>query len=106
MDFIERMDNLLIEKNIKRETLAEYVGLSVGVFSMWKKRKTYPRADIAVQIAKYLGVSTEYLITGQDLYSIENKRIIEVLNKLSNEQRTAVLTIIDLYRDFYKIPIA
>jgi DNA-binding Xre family transcriptional regulator len=38
MDFVDKIDQLLIEKNLKREVLAEYIGVTPSVFSMWKKR--------------------------------------------------------------------
>jgi hypothetical protein len=36
------------------------------MYNGWRRRNTYPRADEAVKIANYLGVSVEYLVTGND----------------------------------------
>lgn len=36
------------------------------MYNGWRRRSTYPRADEAVKIANYLGVTVEYLVTGND----------------------------------------
>jgi transcriptional regulator with XRE-family HTH domain len=40
--------------------------VSKGTFSSWKARNLLPRADAAYRIARALGVSVEYLLTGRD----------------------------------------
>ena len=36
------------------------------VYNGWRRRNILPRADTAVEIAKYLNVTVEYLVTGKD----------------------------------------
>lgn len=64
MEFVERIDNLLKEKNLKRAALCDAVGIDVTSISAWKKRGTIPAGDVCVKIARYLDVDVEYLITG------------------------------------------
>lgn len=62
--FIERIDSLLLQRNEKRLTLTESMGITHSALSDWKKRGTIPSGDICVKMAKYFGVSVEWLITG------------------------------------------
>ena len=64
MEFVERIDNLLKEKNLKRAALCDAVGLTHSAITDWKKRGTIPAGDVCVKIARYLDVDVEYLITG------------------------------------------
>jgi transcriptional regulator with XRE-family HTH domain len=41
-------------------------GISQSTLSTWRTQKTYPRADIAVEIAELLQTTVEYLVTGTD----------------------------------------
>jgi transcriptional regulator with XRE-family HTH domain len=41
-------------------------GISQSTLSTWRTQKTYPRADIAVEIAETLQTTVEYLVTGTD----------------------------------------
>lgn len=66
MEFIDRIETLLEEKNEKRAHLAKAVGVSNQSFTDWKKRGTIPAADIALKIADHLGVSLEWLLTGKE----------------------------------------
>jgi transcriptional regulator with XRE-family HTH domain len=41
-------------------------GIKQSTLSVWRIRKTYPRADDAVRIAEALDTTVEYLVTGAD----------------------------------------
>ena len=65
-DFVDRIDMLLKQKNIKRLALATEIGQTVQCFTDWKRRDSVPSADIAVRIASALGTTVEYLVTGTE----------------------------------------
>ena len=65
MEFVERIDDLLKEKNLKRAALCDAIGLTHSAITDWKKRGTIPAGDVCVKIAEYLDVDVEYLITGK-----------------------------------------
>lgn len=65
MEFVERIDDLLKEKNLKRAALCDAIGLTHSAITDWKKRGTIPAGDVCVKIARYLDVDVEYLITGK-----------------------------------------
>jgi len=71
------------EAGITKSTMDSYVGAQGSM----------PSADVAVRLAKALGVSVEYLVTGQGeekLISKKDRHIINCLNKLSERGRTAL----------------
>ena len=64
--FVERIDELLKEKNLSRNDLNSAIGLPKNIIAQWKIRETIPAADVAVKIADYLETSVEYLVTGEE----------------------------------------
>jgi transcriptional regulator with XRE-family HTH domain len=62
----ERIDSVLKEKNLKRKAVADAVGISLQPFTSWTNRGSIPAADTAIKIARFLGVSVEWLVTGED----------------------------------------
>lgn len=101
MDFVERIDLLLKEKNLKRSALCEAVEIDSTSISVWKKRGTIPSGDVCVKIAKYLNVDVEYLITGQKKEpekvqtKTDNSFILQTLSMLQNDIDKSFKTVID-----------
>ena len=73
MTFSERLDSLMQEQNVQKNTLAQLVNISTQTFYDWKKKGTVPSADVAVKIASFLGTTVEYLITGKETDSFKEK---------------------------------
>lgn len=61
---VERIDECLKTRNLKRLALCEAVGITPTAITHWKTHKSMPAADTAVKIAMYLDVSVEWLING------------------------------------------
>ncbi|WP_443741415.1 helix-turn-helix domain-containing protein [Treponema berlinense] len=101
MDFVERIDLLLKEKNLKRSALCEAVEIDSTSISVWKKRGTIPSGDVCVKIAKYLNVDAEYLITGQKKepeqvqLQTDNSFFLQTLSTLQNDIDKSFQTAID-----------
>lgn len=49
----------------------EPLGFSSATISTWKKNNRSPRSDDLFKIAQYIGVSMEWLLTGQKMYMDE-----------------------------------
>ena len=64
MNFWERVDTLLVDKNITRKALAQDAGFDVSNIGKGISNNNIPAADTAVKIAKILDTSVEYLVTG------------------------------------------
>ncbi|MBR4376671.1 MAG: helix-turn-helix transcriptional regulator [Spirochaetia bacterium] len=66
MNFWERVENLIEQKGINKKTLASETGIDSSSISKGLKNGSFPSAETAVKIAKFLNTSVEYLVTGID----------------------------------------
>lgn len=66
MTIIERITQLLYERDRTAYELCKAVGIQTSTMSTWKARKRNPPADYIPAIANFLGVSVDYLLTGQE----------------------------------------
>ncbi len=57
---------LLEEKGLKAADVTRATGIKSPVFSEWKKGKSKPNTEKMIKIANYLGVTVEYLTTGEN----------------------------------------
>jgi transcriptional regulator with XRE-family HTH domain len=78
---------VILKTNIRQSTI-----------SMWRLRKTYPRADESVKIAKALNTTVEFLVTGRDSAhspcSAESLEIAVAADKLDAEGKRIVMEVI------------
>lgn len=85
------------QKNISQEYLAEQTGLSVQAISTAERETKAMRPENLLKISRILGVSTDYLLSGE--MTGDNLQISAVADKLkilSNEQIQAILALIDV----------
>lgn len=90
--FIERI------KDIKKVKELEEIGISAALISTWKVNNRPPRADILLNLSEFLGVSMEYLLTGESTtnnFDTPEKKLFEKINKLESKQKKALEVIID-----------
>ena len=66
MKINERMFTLLKERGKGQNDLADSIGISGRTVSAWKNRGTDPPSNLAPAIAAFLGVSLEWLLTGEE----------------------------------------
>ena len=88
MSFWERLKQEIKEKNTTQAWLAATTGVSFGTLRKWLTNKTMPNADQAVAIARALGVTVEYLVTGTDSsdpWVREHRELIRDLKELSSD---------------------
>ena len=60
--FSERLKDLRVGKGLNRETLAKQVGVSPSIIRYWEDGVKIPRADAVVALAKFFGVTADYLL--------------------------------------------
>lgn len=67
MNFWDRVDTLLENKGMSRKELAAEAVFDVSGIGKGKSKKlnSSPSVDIAVRIARVLGTTVEYLVTGE-----------------------------------------
>ncbi len=92
MKIIERMFQLMDMKNIRPIDLANELNISKGVISNWKRRNTNPPAEYIKPLANFLGVSTDFLLTGEDSENSKsiNHTSAELLNDISDLNKSDV----------------
>ena len=128
MTISQRIFFELERQNRTQKELSESTGISTSTISAWNKRGTTPSADVIYPIAKFLGLSLEYLLIGEDATvnnsittgditgnynanittaSSDNctefeKEFSSILSGLSFRERTELMTMIYKFADEHK----
>jgi len=98
MSFRDNLKKELYFNNILVKELAKVSGVQKRALDTYllTENPSIPSADVAVRIAKTLGVSVEYLVTGEDTVLPEDIRnIIKRLTKLNYKDRRIVNMLIN-----------
>lgn len=86
-DVVDRIDTLLAQRNETRNNLRS-IGILQQTISGWSVHDRMPRADDLHKIADYLGVSMEYLLTGEvKKLTTDEVNIIYKIRMLTPEQK-------------------
>ena len=86
---------LAVRTGISRHTLDNYLNV----------RKNMPTADVAVKIAQVLGVTVEYLVTGEEnpseksMLGVEIRALIQNFKHLSEDDRKMIAAIAQLVKN-------
>ena len=64
--FVERLKDIMIEKNLNIKQLAEILKIERRTLNSWLLKKRTPRIDYLYSIADCLGVSIDYLVGRED----------------------------------------
>ncbi|MEY8322553.1 helix-turn-helix domain-containing protein [Lachnospiraceae bacterium 54-11] len=76
---------LLEKKGLKAADVTRATGIKSPVFSEWKKGKSKPNTEKMIKIANFLGVSIEYLMTGEEKDSESKYYLNDETTKLAQE---------------------
>jgi len=106
MGFRENLKSELTYQGMMVKELASLSGISKHTLDNYLNVRGYmPSADVAVKIARALGVTVEYLVTGNGNQSgapsrePEMRSLLQSFKQLNVEDREMVIGIIDLYRN-------
>jgi len=86
---------LAMKTGVSRHTLDNYLNV----------RKNMPTADIAVKIAKVLGVTVEYLVTGEEnqaeksMFGSEIRALIQNFKLLSEKDQKMIIAITQVVKN-------
>ena len=61
----QRILSLLEEKSLTATDLCRAIGINTSTMTNWKNRGTDPPAKMIIPICEFLGVSSDYLLTGK-----------------------------------------
>ena len=75
--------SLLKKKGLKAADVTRATGISSTVFSEWKKGKSKPNTEKMIKLANFLGVSVEYLTTGEEKEGGETYYLNEETSKMA-----------------------
>ena len=64
--FAGNLKNLRMEKGIGQVELAKQIGVSKGIISLWENGLREPNMFSLIILAKYFGVSIDYLVGLED----------------------------------------
>lgn len=103
MDFVDRIDELLRKKNLKRIAMCDDLGITHSAVTDWKRRGTIPAGDVCVRIARYLDVDVEWLITGKERTETQQapqarNELLEDFASLTREQQEHILISIGVFQ--------
>ena len=106
MGFRENLKTELSYQDIKVKELASKAGISKHTLDNYLNVREYmPSADVAVKIAGALGVSVEYLVTGEDIrkkkifIEPEIRTLVQNFKQLDADDRKMILAIVQLYKN-------
>ena len=71
-DFGENLRKLRQNRNLTQKELGAKVGLSKAVVSKYENSMGYPTYDVLIRIARYSGVTTDYLL------GVSNNKAVDV----------------------------
>lgn len=66
LDFYDRVKTLAKQNKTTIESVVNSAGLTINSYNSYKRHGNLPRLDEGVKIARALGVSVEYLVTGKE----------------------------------------
>ena len=105
MGFKENLKSELSYQDVMVKELAALSGISKHTLDNYLNVRGYmPSADVAVKIAGVLGVSVEYLVTGEEnrpdkSLGPEIRTLIQNFKSLNEEDRKMVTAITQLYKN-------
>lgn len=96
MEIIERIYQLLNEKDKRAYELCEKLSIRTSTMSTWKARTNDPPAKYMKTIADFFGVSLDYLITGQEApirktTTLEEDELLELFRCLPTDKQQRYL---------------
>ena len=109
MGFKENLKSELTYQGIMVKELATLSGISKHTLDNYLNVRSYmPSADAAVKIARALGVTVEYLVTGEEKLAeksslgIEIRSLIQNLKLLNEDDRKIIFGIVQLFKNSRK----
>jgi len=108
-DFVSFKENLkseLLYQGMMVKELSQKTGISRHTLDNYLNvRENIPTADVAVKIAKVLGVTVEYLVTGEEnqtekfMQGSKTRALIQNFNLLSEKDQKMIIAITQLVKN-------
>lgn len=100
LDLAERLDELIVNHHKTAEQIAEDLGVSPAGLHKWRRKGQVKRSKLAA-VARYFGVSTDYLLTGETQWGeTPQRRVwIEKIESLSPDDQRRIQAVFDAMYD-------
>ena len=101
MNTFDKIDFILKQKKIRQIDLTNFLGVSKAIYSSWKSGRTDSYYKFIPQIAKFLNVSTDYLLlekesTSSITTSDEEQRLILAYREHDESTKKAIRKLLDI----------
>lgn len=96
MQFSERLEKIINEKNISKYKIAKELGISQSTIANWTTGKANPTVEKLAELIQLIGVSADYLLTGKEGETIteDDKRILKLYKATTGERREYIDTML------------
>ncbi|MDE5834542.1 MAG: helix-turn-helix domain-containing protein [Ruminococcus sp.] len=95
MTITERIFGILAQKGLSQKEFSRIIEVNEKTVSAWKKNNSLPPADKLPEISDCLGVSLDYLITGEkctkQLLTENERELLEYFGKLNERQQMKLI---------------
>lgn len=98
-DFLERIKSIVPLKELNT------LGFATSTISGWKTRNVFPQSDDLFKIAKYLNVTMEWLLTGENPNTTlpeDIQKSVQKMLTLTEKQREPINVLIDGQVNYWK----
>ena len=91
ISFWQRIRSLLKEKKLTQLEAAKACGVPYSTFRKWITQNVIPPLDVASSIARYLGISLDYLAFGKkEDFNLKISELLDSLHKTSEKLETVL----------------
>ena len=99
-----RLFELRTEKELSQRAIAQIMSVSQGTYNNWENGKTQPSIEHIIVLARYFGVTVDYLVGNTDDYEVsvnsneisaENREILNKILRLPKQAKKALLDFLD-----------
>lgn len=88
----ERVFFLLDKYNLQQKELADAINVSKATVNGWKIRNGSPSADLIAPIARFFHVSTDFLLTGEEVkaktLSLEDEEWLDIIHRIPEDRQS------------------
>lgn len=84
MEILEKISKLLKEQGKKQKDLTDFLGISKNAFTDWKSGRINSYMKYLPQIAEFLGVGVDYLISNEESQKKNDILADAILNMRTN----------------------
>ena len=97
MDFFENVMKVSVAQGITPTDICNALNINKSAFTHWRNGML-PRAEVCVKLAQYLGVSVDYLLTGDKIsneLSPQEKKLIDDFHVLDEQDKKLVTLLLN-----------